>query len=147
MKTDETPKRIKPSRKRGVADYPPEFLDIWTLASQGTLELTFDTEGQATNFKQRLHAFRKAWVNENSQAAISHWWNYDLQVEPCSTKWKLVCRELDWKKQVRAQMHKVSNPQAPIQAPSPLVPKMDLSTSETREQAAVDNVLNKLGFK
>lgn len=158
--TDESPKLAKPSRKRGVADYPPEFMDIWTLASQGKLELTFDSAGAATNFRQRLHAFRKAWVNENGQASIAHWWNYDLAVIPesvppediCSRTPKavLLCRELDWKKQVREQMHQVQNPQAPVQAPSELIPeglRKEVEHSIGATNAQVDAVLNKLGFK
>jgi hypothetical protein len=174
------------TRKRKAADYPPEFLETWELAAKGSLNLSFDSKGKAFNFRQRLHAFRRAIIDEGGQAAFSHWFAYDLEIVEefdqksgvgATGKWLLRTTELDWKAQVRAQAaaaqiggtpvppSRILNPAStipeglgPTTLPSwiehgPVVPNVPLNTlPKTTEvssgaKAAMDEALNKLGFK
>lgn len=89
-------------RKRTVADFPPEMIQAWEAAAQGKLQLTFPSKGAATNFRQQLYTFRKAFVSENGQAAIAHWYNYDLVVKPdAGEMWVVTTAVADWKQQLR----------------------------------------------
>lgn len=132
--------------KRGVSDYPPEFREIWELAAKGTLRLEFDARGTAVNFRQRLHAYRKACVDRDGQVPYQHWWTYDLVIkEPTDDTriWRIVCTELEWKKQVREQAG-ARLPPPQIEHPSPIIPEMD---GEPSKGTAMDAALDKLGFK
>lgn len=120
----------KESRKRKVADFPEEFLTAWRLAAEGKLELSFPSQGKALNFRQQLHAFRKAWVLENGQASCAGWFKYDLVVEGArlpgeaeASTFILSCKESEWKKQLRASAEAMPPLPAPeIQNPSTLIP-------------------------
>jgi hypothetical protein len=115
------------SRKRKVADFPEEYLSAWALAAEGKLSLSFDTEGKAMNFRQQLHAFRKAFVQENGQAACATWFKYDLIIDPRVDKFAVTCGLSDIKQQIREQLastgvHPVVVPPPKIEAPTTLVP-------------------------
>jgi hypothetical protein len=163
------------TRKRKAADYPPEFLETWELASKGQLEIKFPDKGKAFNFRQRLHAFRRAIIDEGGQAAFSHWFAYDLEIVEefdqksgigATGKWLLRTTELDWKAQVRAQAaaaqiggtpvpsSRILNPASTIpEGLGPVFPNVPLNilpkTTEVSSgaKAAMDEALNKLGFK
>jgi len=90
------------NRTKTVADYPPEFLQAWEQAAAGQLRITFPLRGSATNFRQRMYAFRKAFVRENGQLAIAHWFNNDLIVSEADGKFIVTTGTTDWKAQVRA---------------------------------------------
>lgn len=116
------------SRKRKVADFPEEFLAAWALAAQGQLTLNFPTDGKAMNYRQQLHAFRKAFVQENGQASCAAWFAYDLVIarEP-SGSWQIICGLSDTKKQIRDQIAAAGNPHitmphAKIKAPAKILP-------------------------
>jgi len=126
-------------RKRTAADFPPEFLDAWELAAKGELRLDFESAGKAKNFRQQLHAFRKALVDENGQGPFAHWWNYDLVIEGTS----IICRQLEWKKQIRAAK---LLPSPKIQNPAPIVPA-SLEEDIKENDKALDQALAKLGYK
>jgi len=143
------------TRKKSAKDYPPEFYEAWELASKGTLEITLTTKGAAINMRQRLYAFRKAFIEENGQAEFNHWFQYDLVVEDNVVK----TGTLAWKEQVRAQASKegIAPPQIQpkIDNPTSLVPEgLGPTRSTTHEmpqvspsaKEAMDSALAKLGF-
>jgi hypothetical protein len=151
------------TRKKTSKDYPPEFLETWELASKNILRLAFPTKGQAINFRQRLHAFRRVVIEESGQGAFNHWFKHDLVVEQLTPAiWLLKTGEPSWKLQVREQAAKagVATPVLPspqIQNPSSVLPEglgpvrrpsheeIPLSISPKTEEA-MSNALSKLGF-
>lgn len=131
-------------RRRMVADFPPEMLDAWELASRGELVLSFESKGAAMNFRQQLHSFRKAFVQENGQASVSHFWNYDLEIKDPTDEtpsWQIVCSKIYWKEQIRDQMKNVATPAPQIKNPADIVPP---GIEENKSSA---EVLSELGFK
>lgn len=147
-------------KKRKVADFPPEMLDAWGLAARGTLRLVFSSEGKATNFRQQMHAMRRAWAEENGASSIANWWDYDLEISneqaetgEFSENWILKCGKIDWKEQVRHQVGIVNLPQPEIQNPASIFPAGITVASIVHPVAlppvaeTVESALDKLGFK
>lgn len=46
--------------KRTVANFPPEYIELFRRASKVTVSLPLPTKGEATHLRQDLHALRRA---------------------------------------------------------------------------------------
>lgn len=135
----------KSREKRKAADFPPEFLDAWEQAAAGVLKISFTSKGRATNFRQQLHAFRKALIEENGLEPFARFYNYDLVVNPNgnATGYDLVAEVNPIKAQIRdaAVAFKLGSTSIPIAT------KPEGSVSgEGSESTPVEDTLKNLGF-
>lgn len=94
--------------KKPVSSYPPEFFDIWTLATKGELQIIFDRKGTATNFRQRLYTFRKR-LEEESPAAAADFRLADLKIEERGDRFHLIAYVPEWKRQIREQAERTKD--------------------------------------
>lgn len=144
------------TRTKTVADYPPEFMQAWEQAAQGAMRISFPLRGSAINFRQRMYAFRKAFVRENGQAAIAHWFNNDLKIDfddkGQKPVWVVTTGETDWKVQVRqasgASTQCQNVPKVHIGF-DPAKPGSDTTVVEFTDNApkeALESTLANLGF-
>lgn len=101
-------------KKQTVADFPPEFMDAWSLALKGELSLDMGTVGAARNMIQRLYTFRKRLIEEAPELGASYYlvdlrvhdeFGNVIQGKPTRVLAKAIIRAatLGWKDQIRKQ--------------------------------------------
>lgn len=136
-------------RNQSVSDFPPEFFDIWMLAANGSLRLSFESSGKATNFKQRLYTFRKRLLQE-SPAMAQEFAGVDLKVERGETPQQgagalLVPYVPEWKKQVAAAKNTLGEGLSLPAAPLSQIPP-DISIPASAPISTLGETLSHLGF-
>lgn len=101
-------------KAKTLADFPPEFLDAWRLAAEGTLLLEVESVGAARNLIQRLYTFRKRLAEQNPELG-ARYYLIDLRVhdevgnvivgKPTRVPLKAIIRpsSTGWKDQIRKQ--------------------------------------------
>jgi hypothetical protein len=91
------------SRYRELSSYPQEFFLAWDQAIEGRLAIAFPTRGKATNMKQQLNAFRRAFAKEGGDLLKSQaMYKVDLEVQLVADGSAVLTGGLaGWKKQIR----------------------------------------------
>jgi hypothetical protein len=87
--------------EKKLSDYSEEFFLAWELALEKRLELTFESKGQALNFRQRLYGFRQRLRREDPLSGI-RFDGIELSIEPKGTEWVLGTTTSRWREQIRA---------------------------------------------
>lgn len=133
-----------------LSGYPQEFFTAWELALKNELRLDMPTKGGATNFKQRLYAFRKLLAKDNPSEGAKYY-EIDLRVsqDPITHLYFIESYVPIWKQALRAaageaQKGRFDQPGVDMIAPSHEPPMPVPTIAEVKDN--LNDSLNKLGF-
>jgi hypothetical protein len=86
--------------EKRFSDFNPDFFAAWDLAKEGRLSLSFESRGQAVNFRHRLYSFRRKLSKEMMPAPCPYD-SLELSILEKDGQFLLGTQASPWRQQIR----------------------------------------------